>query len=566
MEDPAQAASTDRHPGGDRGDQGADRRVAARGGPARDGGGHHRAGPHDRAGRQLPRGPGAEHVGEPQQRRVEQQQTADEQHGLIRGRSTLLVGRLHAERRQDDRGRHGEEQQLHADGDRARRGAARSARARGVSSTAPAAISGPRCGGGRNSSSSAGMARGSLLGKRADFDPPRPLRASPRPAGDTRRPVHSAPSLRGKTLVVPRAVRPSRPRSCPRAAGPAVGAASESAKSSPPARASITGRPGRRPRSERPSVSSSRRLTSCQPRVGVLEDGRRSTPTPSAKDRCPPRNRPRPSRPGGERERLAAPGGAAPAGGVGPGEEREADALVAACTSRRAGGVVPGRCRPSPSQPDAMSERRRAGRSGSAGRRAGPARPPPSQSSSTALVHVPIGHVGEHADAAMPEPAPRSARPSGVADVKTDRATPPPSVLRAGRALRQGTATSSREPARDAGGLHAGAACRRERAGVACRPHDPRADRETAARSATSSSTAPRSATRSTASSCSPSARPCAPPPTTRASTASSCAATGPMFSAGMDLGSLADARRRARAGCARSAAHASTPGTSPRR
>ena len=59
---------------------------------------------------------GAEHVGEPDQRREQQQQPGDEQHGLVRGRLAVLGRRLQAEREDHARG-DGEDDQVDAERD-----------------------------------------------------------------------------------------------------------------------------------------------------------------------------------------------------------------------------------------------------------------------------------------------------------------------------------------------------------------------------------------------------------------------------------------------------------------
>ena len=143
----------ERQPGGperEPGDQRADRR------PPRDrriqrGAGQRQRRPYDRAGRERVE-VGAQHVGERQQRWVHQQQPAHQQHGLECVGPPLLA-HLHAER-VDRAARQPRIARCTPVGSLSASRISSSATPT-VTSTAPAAISGPRCGGGRRSSSSA---------------------------------------------------------------------------------------------------------------------------------------------------------------------------------------------------------------------------------------------------------------------------------------------------------------------------------------------------------------------------------------------------------------------------
>ena len=115
LEHPLERAE-DRDGRGDRGEQQADRRALAQRGVERDAG-HDRRGPGELARREAVLGQvGAEHVGEPDQRREQQQQPGDEQHRLVRRRLPALVRRLQPEREDHARG-HGEDDQVDAERD-----------------------------------------------------------------------------------------------------------------------------------------------------------------------------------------------------------------------------------------------------------------------------------------------------------------------------------------------------------------------------------------------------------------------------------------------------------------
>ena len=114
LEDPLPAAEQ-RDRAGDRRHQQADRRPSPQPGVQR-----HRARddrhPCQLSGRVAVAELGPEHVGEPQQRRVEQQQAGDEQHRLIGRRAAALVRRLQPEREHQDR-RDAEREQVERGGE-----------------------------------------------------------------------------------------------------------------------------------------------------------------------------------------------------------------------------------------------------------------------------------------------------------------------------------------------------------------------------------------------------------------------------------------------------------------